>query len=242
VAGGGMFSYATARSIVTSSKVAKGFNATLPVICANGAFILDPNTRGVLVSHNFTKDEVDFVAEIMASHSVLPLVYALIDSKERFSFVEHKNICIGLQNFFNDRKDDPRKRQAATAQDLYHGNVYYFNYIGDKEKLKVLYDIFVKDKRFYSIFSKDVYSDDWFFEILPKNATKAAAALELKKMLGCDRLVVFGDGVNDKPMFAVADESYAMANAVSELKEIATDVIESNDNDGVAKWIEKNTM
>jgi len=75
---------------------------------------------------------------------------------------------------------------------------------------------------------------------MPKNATKGIAALRLKEMLGCGRLVAFGDAQNDLSLFSVADECYAMANAVPELKEIATAVIGSNDNDGVAKWIEEN--
>jgi len=77
---------------------------------------------------------------------------------------------------------------------------------------------------------------------MPKKATKANAAIQIKNMLKCDKLVVFGDGLNDISLFSVADESYAMQNAVPELKKIATAVIESNDNDGVAKWIEKTGM
>ena len=41
-------------------------------------------------------------------------------------------------------------------------------------------------------------------------------------------------------MFQAADESYAVANAHEELKKIATDVILSNDEDGVAQWLEEN--
>ena len=52
-----------------------------------------------------------------------------------------------------------------------------------------------------------------------------------------DYVVAFGDGKNDLEMFAFADEAYAMANAVEELKAIATGVIGSNDEDGVARWL-----
>lgn len=50
-------------------------------------------------------------------------------------------------------------------------------------------------------------------------------------------MIAFGDAMNDIPMFEIADECYAVANAVPELKELATDVIESNEEDGVAKWL-----
>lgn len=72
---------------------------------------------------------------------------------------------------------------------------------------------------------------------MPKAASKARAALQLKEYLQCDRLVVFGDQKNDIDMFKVADECYAVENAVDELKALATDIIEANDADGVAKWL-----
>ena len=37
----------------------------------------------------------------------------------------------------------------------------------------------------------------------------------------------------------IADEAYAVENAVSELKVVATGIIESNENDGVAKYLHK---
>ena len=78
--------------------------------------------------------------------------------------------------------------------------------------------------------------------VTASKATKASAALQLKSMLGCEKLVMFGDGRNDLSLFAVADEKYAMSNAVPELKEISTAVIDSNNNDGVAKWISKHLV
>ena len=75
---------------------------------------------------------------------------------------------------------------------------------------------------------------------MPIKASKANAILQLKELLGCDRLVVFGDGVNDLDMFRVADEAYAVENAVPELKAAATAVIGANDEDGVARWLSRN--
>ena len=72
---------------------------------------------------------------------------------------------------------------------------------------------------------------------MPKEASKSQAIIQLKTLLGCDRLVVFGDGINDLDMFRIADEAYAVENAVPELKAAATAVIGSNDEDGVAKWL-----
>ena len=77
-------------------------------------------------------------------------------------------------------------------------------------------------------------------EIMPKEATKSNAIKQLKDKLGCDKLVVFGDGKNDIDMFECADVAYAVENAHEELKKYATGIIGANDEDGVAKWLEEN--
>ena len=41
-------------------------------------------------------------------------------------------------------------------------------------------------------------------------------------------------------MFELADESYAVQNADEQLKRYATSIISSNDEDGVARWLEVN--
>ena len=74
---------------------------------------------------------------------------------------------------------------------------------------------------------------------MPPQVSKSNAIKKLKGMLDCDKLIVFGDGKNDIDMFQMADESYAVANAHEDLKKHATGIIGSNDEDGVAKWLEK---
>jgi hydroxymethylpyrimidine pyrophosphatase-like HAD family hydrolase len=75
---------------------------------------------------------------------------------------------------------------------------------------------------------------------MPKSTSKANAVMKLKKHLNAQKVVVFGYGRNDIDMFKVADESYAVKNAVDDLKNIATGVIDMNDNDAVAKWLKEN--
>lgn len=40
-------------------------------------------------------------------------------------------------------------------------------------------------------------------------------------------------------MFETADEAYAVENGVEELKKLATGLIDSNEENGVAKWLKK---
>jgi hydroxymethylpyrimidine pyrophosphatase-like HAD family hydrolase len=61
----------------------------------------------------------------------------------------------------------------------------------------------------------------------------------LCRQLGIDRkdVVVFGDHLNDLPMFGWAGTSVAVANAVPEVKRVATAHCASNDEDGVARYL-----
>lgn len=74
---------------------------------------------------------------------------------------------------------------------------------------------------------------------MPAGATKANAIRKLKEICGCDKVISFGDAINDIPMFEISDECYAVENAVEELKAAADGVIQSNENDGVATWLEQ---
>ena len=75
---------------------------------------------------------------------------------------------------------------------------------------------------------------------MPKDTSKGTAARELKHMLGAEKLVVFGDAVNDTELFLAADERYAVQNAEESLKKLATRVIGFCEEDAVAKFIEEN--
>ena len=84
---------------------------------------------------------------------------------------------------------------------------------------------------------------DWYgpditeIEAFPKEATKARAIKRLEKLVGADRVVAFGDNMNDLSMMEAADWSVAVANAIPEVKRAADEVIGSNSADAVARYI-----
>ena len=68
-------------------------------------------------------------------------------------------------------------------------------------------------------------------------ASKAAGARWIQRRLGADRLIAFGDNTNDIPLFEQSDECYAVSNGVAGLKALATGVIGSNREQGVARYL-----
>ena len=239
VARGMIFSYATARSMITARKATVGLNAQMPLIVYNGTFVIDNVTGKRLISNTFSAVEAAELLEILQAHDIAPLVYSLQSDFEKFSYIPSA-VSPGLRRFLNSRQGDVRDNPVSSVADLSLGEVYYFTNIDEPSKLIPVYES-IRD-RYNCMYQKDVYSDDMWLEILPKAASKASAILQVKEFYGCDRIVAFGDGLNDLPMFEIADECYAVSNAVDELKAIATGVIESNNADGVAKWLSKHVI
>lgn len=92
-------------------------------------------------------------------------------------------------------------------------------------------------------FYHDIYGDAiGEVEMFPYGVTKASALERLASDIGADRLVVFGDNVNDIPMMRIADEAVAVANAVDAVKEVATAVIGDHDSDAVARFIHNESI
>ncbi len=235
---GVIFSYATARSYKTSSKVTNGMKAAFPLVLYNGAFVLDGNSNQLILS-NFFDSSFDSLLRDLIDNNIYPIIYSFIDGKERFSYVIDE-CSPGVNEFVSSRHGDVRDNPVNSIDDLFGGTPFYITCIDKPEKLKPFYMKY-RDT-YHCVYQIDMYSNEQWLEIMPKEATKANAILQLKNYLGCDRIVAFGDGVNDIDMFEIADECYAVSNAVDELKAVATGIIKSNDNDGVAKWLAENIL
>lgn len=230
VSRGMVFSYATARGYGTATKATKGITAKIPLIVYNGAFIMD-NVTGERICGNFFDDSIDEVTLSLLRGGIYPIVYSIQQNRERFSYVP-KKCSRGTLDFVQTRRDS-RNNPVDNECGLFSGQRFYISCIDDEEKLRPFWEMY--RERYNCVFARDIYSGDMWLEIMPKTSSKAAAAKRLMDMLSCDKLVVFGDGLNDIDMFNIADECYAVENAEPQLKSIATAVIGSNEQDGVAR-------
>lgn len=84
-------------------------------------------------------------------------------------------------------------------------------------------------------------SADTYLEIFPKGAGKgeALAAICGKLCIRPEETIAFGDQELDIPMIQRAGTGIAMGNAIEELKKLADDVTETNNNAGVALALER---
>lgn len=86
-----------------------------------------------------------------------------------------------------------------------------------------------------------IFEEGFELDIANKESNKGNAINHLLKYLNLtkENAICFGDRLNDAEMFEMCDVSVAVGNASEELKRKASYVTLSNNNDGVAKFIEK---
>lgn len=234
---GEVFSLATSRPFSIVKKIVMDLEIKCPVVIYNGVFIVDYMNNKTIVSNYFNMETNEYLKKLFKEYNILPNVYSFIEGIECVSLIPHES----NKYFRESRKADKRIKLVNYLDKLYDGNIFSYLCMGDKEKIQPIYERLKKDNKVYCVFQQELYNkEEYWLDIAPKEATKASATLKLKKLLNCDKIVSFGDGINDIELFEISDDSYAVQNAKHELKKIATGVIDSNDNNGVAKWLSDN--
>ena len=99
-----------------------------------------------------------------------------------------------------------------------------------------------KEKQFVDTFKSQVAITkvtSFWYDVMPSHINKGNGIKWVSEKTGIslDQFVVFGDAQNDLSMFDVVRNNYAMANAMSDVKAKATQICESNENQGVAKAV-----
>ena len=102
-------------------------------------------------------------------------------------------------------------------------------------------------ERFTKYLPNDLYiemNDGKLGLIMHRNATKQAAIKSIADHFGynLNDIAAFGDDYNDIGMLRECGIGVAVVNALDEAKVVSDYICESNDNDGVARWLEGNVL
>jgi hypothetical protein len=122
------------------------------------------------------------------------------------------------------------------------GDALFFTTVGERSRVEPVRDIVKDIPGVGYAFYEDTYTGAWYLEVFSSEATKAGGVRYLRENYGFDRVVVFGDNLNDLPMFEEADVKVAVGNAREEVKAAADCVIGTNDKDGVAEWLKREAV
>lgn len=233
-----MFTTATARS-ASSQEILQGSGINLLGVQLNGVLIYDYYKKQYVHSTSFDITAARKVQEILVKYDRMPFVY-FYDNGDLV--VEYEKIANKIEeDFFNKRKYDYKSFSQMTKIIFKESDiVIYFTMIDTYERLKPIYDDISKIQGAKAVLYSDNYSDLYFLEIFSSNASKANGVKYIKNYYKADKVIAFGDNINDIEMMKSADKAIAVENAVQEVKNIADEIIGEGYQDGVVKYLEKN--
>ncbi|MGL4741609.1 MAG: HAD family hydrolase [Sarcina sp.] len=235
------FTVATARTPGTVIELLDGLKINKVISLMNGVFLYDLKNKEYLKIRSFKNEIVRKILNTLESFDKDVFMYGI---KNNHLYVYHKELVLDLDKvYFEERKHTTFKTFEAVKSysEVLEGlQVVNFMILDNLEVIKAIYAQLSKIEGINIGYYQDVYDENcYFIEIHSGEASKQKSIEDLKELYKPSKVICFGDNLNDIPMFNVADEKYAVANALESLKKIATDVIDSNDEDGVVKFIKK---
>ena len=234
------FTVATARTPLSALPLLSEIPVKGPMILMNGALCYDPEKKAFSDPIVFEKVSLEKLVEAEDASGMEGMLFSVDQGILTVNLGDVKS-CMWDGYFSMEKVAHVQAiRQdviSASAADLLQKGVVYGLYMDNgPKKLDILFE-YLKGSGLTVDYYKDKYTENrWCIEICSRNATKGNALNRLKQQ-GYDYLIGFGDSWNDVPLFQACDEGYAVANASENLKLLATDVILSNAEDGVAVHI-----
>ena len=243
LAGGLEFSVASARTLASAEKILAGLKLKLPVVLMNGVLIYDMERQEYSKINRLSPETVAAVIETLRSFSITGFMYELKNGEQMtyHESLEQKP----LRDFVEERVSRYYKtfRHTEGFSEVSPENIIYFTLLDRHMRLLPVYDALMKLPGLSLTLYRDTYSDDlWYLELFSNAASKKNAVEWLRREYGYERVVCFGDNLNDLPMFEVSDVRVATKNAQPEVRAAADFVCGDCDEDGVVRWLEVNSL
>lgn len=235
---GMIFSFATARTQATAKKLTEKINISIPVVLMNGVIVYDLHTEKYVSVEEFPEDSVKPFLETIKKHGSYGFAYTEEDNVMHTYYVNLNTP--NAYAFVKERKKKFGKvfTQINDFSFCVNRKIIYYSISNVEEKLRPIYEDLKQIKGLHIDYYRDIYNQDfWYLEVCSENASKFNAITKLKKLYGFEKVVCFGDNLNDIPMFKASDYSCAMENAKEQVKQQANQIIGSNYNNGVANFL-----
>ena len=235
IARGDGFAAATARTPATVSKILAPIRGMLPAIVMNGAGIFDFEKGEYLCLRTLSLQKEREVRGILGHIGVNAFLYTVKGSHIDVYYREPESMS---QRMFREVRTGSPYKTFVEGEAPDSAQRLFFCAIESEERTARMAEELaaLEGIRFYRY--RDVHDpENWYVEIYDAAASKAAGVRFLRERYGFDRVVAFGDNLNDLPLFEAADEGCAVANAVPALKEAATGVLEEADTAAVGRFI-----
>lgn len=228
--------FATARSISSAAEILPNFKLKLPVVMMNGVCLTDINSRKQLNVFGMSREIAGKAIDIFERHGRPPMHFTVDKNGE--ICVDYKLIKSKYeQEFMEVRKSRYNHFVQCKEYDVSNGAIY-LSAIDRKETVEAIVEELKLLDGIGFTYYLDTYSDgQYFIEVYSSRAGKQNTINLLKSIYEFDRVVAFGDNGNDVEMLQNADVGIAVGNAQESAKSVADLIIDTNENDGVAKYL-----
>lgn len=238
---GALFTIATARTPATVAPITEHLNLRLPAIVMTGTALWNKTTGRYSDVRYMEEGAVRQLVEIYRRMSYPTFLYTLCDD---LIHIYHLGPLAGFEKEFIEER---RHNYFKTIHIPESGDSVLPDYLGDTVLFYGIQpDVFstevykeisevpgVRAQKYYDFYGPET----GILEAFSPLSTKALAIETLARRVGADRIVAFGDNLNDLPMLRMADCGVAVENAIAEVKAEADLVIGPNTADSVARFI-----
>lgn len=230
------FTIATARSASSAKLLLEKLSLKIPAVMMNGVFLTDIKTKEHKYVCPMIKPTAEKIIKAFQNGGRPPFVYSFNDGN--------------IECEYTVLKTDYEREFAKIRKQLYYRfdkvenynigeNTVYINGMDDKEMIEaVVAGLEGIEGIKYSKYLDTYSGNKYFLEVYSEKAGKWNTIKKLKEMYGFERVIAFGDNGNDVEMFKNADVAIAVGNAQPVAKACADIIIDSNDNDAVARFLE----
>ncbi len=235
-----MFTVATSRSAATVVPLMADVHCRLPFITLSGAALWNPLTSRLEQVEEISPDRVDAVMRVMQRNGISPFVYRNHDNTMIYTH-HFGELTAAEQKFVEQRSNLPLKRFFLGDAASSHSHdaamlIFAMSTTGNLQKacheIKAATDC-------NTIFYHDAVNPQWeLLEVYRAGCSKASAVKRLAAALGAERIVAFGDNLNDLEMMSIAHHAVAVSNALDPVKAAAHEIIGPNTADSVAHWLQ----
>lgn len=237
---GMLLAAATARSPATVVRLLRPLALSTPAVLMTGTMLYDLAASRCLATTPISRQAVDALCALLERTAQEALAYCVRDGQ---LIVYYKEIACEFERTFISRRTGTLYKSFVQTDSYPHAlsgcDVLLFMFaLPDKQQAEALYAALADIPEVYCHYYADEYgSGSYILELFPVGCTKASALTRVMELTGAQRIVSFGDNINDIPMFRMSAHSCAVENAVPQARMAASEVIGANTQDGVARWL-----
>lgn len=222
---GNLIVLCTARPRYYTSKMALEINSDEYLISSNGTEIYDTRNKKIIWASYLEKRQIEKLYKYACSNNVR-IIFVTENTEYATQFIRNDNQILLTDLNFNE---------------VLNNNVKQVMIIGkEKDKITIIKDKIIAENELNIIDSSSTNREEVWFSVVSNTSSKGIALLKLADYLNIDynNTIAIGNDKNDISMIQIAHIGVAVDNAQREVKEVANVITKSNDEDGVAVFLE----